>query len=693
VPPNHLIHEKSPYLIQHADNPVNWHPWSEEAFNLAKTEDKPVFLSIGYATCHWCHVMEKESFEDDETARYLNDTFVCIKVDREERPDIDAVYMAVCQMLTGSGGWPLTIFMTPKKEAFFAATYLPKQSQYGRAGLIDLCQQVKKVWRHEQEKIEKSVQAIQTNLAGAFAFSPAEVPGASLIKQTYRQITNRFDSRYGGFGPPPKFPTPHRLLFLLRYHHKTRDPAAWNMVEQTLAQMRMGGIWDHVGYGFHRYSTDERWLLPHFEKMLYDQALLAIAYLEAYQISRRPQLAQTAEEIFSYVLRDMTSPAGGFYSAEDADSEGEEGKFYVWTTEAFRRIAGPDAARRWEPIFRLAPEGNFAEEATGRKTGGNILHLTAPFTAWADKLGIPTEELVREWKDLSEKLFRSREKRIHPLKDDKILTDWNGLMIAALAQGSRILSNPGYERAASRAAQFILQHMQDKRGRLYHRFREGHVTLDAQASDYAFLIFGLLNLYQSTCDVTYAEEAARLQETMVEDFWDETHGGFFSTPLERTDLPVRPKELYDSAIPSANSVSLFNLTTLFKLTGDPLWNDRAHAAIKAFSGTVASQPEAFAFFLCALDRTLSPGQEVVVAGERERPKTKKFLDILNRDFAPNRIVVFKSEQNAERISRFAPYTEPLQVPEDTVTAHVCSNGACSLSIDSAEALARQLRGD
>ncbi|MBW1780544.1 MAG: thioredoxin domain-containing protein [Deltaproteobacteria bacterium] len=690
MPPNHLIHEKSPYLIQHANNPVDWHPWSDKAFALAKAEDKPVFLSIGYATCHWCHVMEKESFEDEETARYLNDTFVCIKVDREERPDIDAVYMAACQMLTGSGGWPLSIFMTPDKKPFFAATYLPKRSRYGRAGLIDICRQVRELWSTQQEKIESSAQSIYASLSRAFAFTAADPPEASLLEQAFGQMRTRFDAQYGGFGQAPKFPTPHGLLFLLRYHHSNRESSAWSMVEKTLIHMRMGGIWDHVGYGFHRYSTDERWLLPHFEKMLYDQALLAAAYLEAYQISRAPLFAETAEEIFTYVLRDMTSAQGGFYSAEDADSEGEEGKFYVWTTEEFRQVAGPEAGRRWEAILRLSTEGNFVEEATGRKTGANILHLTAPLTNWAEKLGLPPDQLGDEWNTLREKLFHTREQRIHPLKDDKILTDWNGLMIAALALGARVLNKPEYERAARKAAQFILSNMRDETGRLYHRFREGDLIVDAHAADYAFLILGLLGLYRTTLDLTFADAALELQKTMIEEFWDEQDGGFFSTPEGRADLPVRPKELYDGAIPSANSVALFNMVSLFRLTGDPAWEDRSKAQIQAFAGTVTSQPEAFTYFLSALGFAIGPDQEVIISGDPQRPDTQALLTALNRDFAPNRVVIFKSEQNAPRLTKFAPYTEGLPVTEGKATAHVCRNGACSLSTDDTETLLGQL---
>lgn len=690
--PNHLINEKSPYLSQHAHNPVDWHPWSEATFERARKENKPIFLSIGYATCHWCHVMEKESFEDLETAGYLNDTFVCIKVDREERPDIDAVYMAACQMLTGSGGWPLSIFMTPQKKPFFAATYLPKQRRYGRAGLIDICRQVKDLWSNQNQKIETSAASIAANLDRAFTFAAADVPDASLLEQAYKKIKAAFDMQHGGFEPAPKFPTPHRLLFLLRYYHRNEDPIALDMVQKTLSAMRLGGIWDHVGYGFHRYSTDERWLLPHFEKMLYDQALIASACLEAYQISKASLLAETAADIFTYVLRDMTATEGGFYSAEDADSEGEEGKFYIWTTEEFRRVLGDEVARRWETILRLSPEGNFTDEATRQKTGTNILHLTATLDKWSQKLNLPEVQLRDEWHKIREQLFDIREQRIHPLKDDKILTDWNGLMIAALAQGARILNKPEYERAARKAAEFIRSRMIDKAGRLYHRFRQGELAVEAHAADYAYLIHGLLNLYQTTFDLTFAEQAQVLQEKMIEDFRDEQNGGFYSTPKGSVDLPVRPKELYDGAIPSANSVALFNLVSLSRLTGDPRWENQAQALIRAFAGTVKAQPQAFAYFLCALDYALRPGQEVIITGEPQAADTRQLLAALNLNFSPNKVAIVKSDQNAERLAKFAGYTDGLQVIEGQATAHVCRNGSCTDSTTDTQIMLDRILG-
>jgi len=690
--PNHLINEKSPYLIQHAHNPVDWHPWSDETFARAKLENRPVFLSIGYATCHWCHVMEKESFEDEEAAGYLNDTFVCIKVDREERPDIDAVYMAACQMLTGRGGWPLSIFMTPEKKPFFAATYLPKNSRAGRAGLIDICRQVKKLWTADKEKIINSAVSMAAQLGKAFAFAAAAEPDASLLDQAYQKIKTGFDPQHGGFEQAPKFPTPHRLLFLLRCYHRNGDSNALEMVKKTLTAMRLGGIWDHVGFGFHRYSTDTRWLLPHFEKMLYDQALIATAYLEAYQITKDPLFAATADDIFSYVLRDMTAAEGAFYSAEDADSEGEEGKFYVWTTEEFRRVLGDEIAGKWETILRLSPEGNFTDEATRHKTGANILHLTAPMEKWAAKLNLPEDQFGKDWLNIRDRLFHVREKRVHPLKDDKILTDWNGLMIAALALGARILNRPEYERAARKAADFILSKMRDENGQLYHRFRDGELAVKAHAGDYAFLIYGLLGLYQTTYDLVYAEEAKMLQEKMIARFWDEENGGFFSTPNGSVELPVRPKELYDGAIPSANSVALFNLVFLSRLTGDPQWENRAQAHIRAFAGTLKSQPQAFTYFLCALDFALRPGQEIIIAGELQATDTRQLLSALNLNFTPNKVAIVKSDTNAERLAKFAGYTDGLQVIEGQATAHVCRNGSCTDSTTDTQTMVDKIMG-
>jgi uncharacterized protein YyaL (SSP411 family) len=676
---NQLIHEKSPYLLQHAHNPVDWHAWSKETFDLARKQNKPVFLSIGYATCHWCHVMEKESFEDEAVARHLNDTFISIKVDREERPDIDAVYMAVCQMLTGSGGWPLNLFLTPDKKPFFAATYIPKNNHAGRAGLIELCQQIGKLWTSQTHKVNSSADSIAATLDRAFTFSAADEPGESLLDHAFELTWQGYDSKFGGFEGAPKFPTPHRLLFLLRCYHRTGDTKALKMVEKTLTAMRLGGIWDHVGHGFHRYSTDTEWLLPHFEKMLYDQALIAQACLETFQITKDDFYAQTADEIFTYVLRDMTSAEGAFFSAEDADSEGEEGKFYVWTVDEFRKVLGTEHSEVWEKILNLKPDGNFADEASGQKTGANILHLEKPIQQWSEKLNVNPEALSTQWDNIREKLFRYRKKRIHPLKDDKSL-------------GARILNNPEYSQAAEKSAQFILTKMRDGRGRMFHRFRDGELAVEAQAADYAFLIYGLLNLYQATFNLAYAEEAAALQEKMLQGFWDPDSGGFFSTAHESEALPVRPKELYDGAIPSANSVSLLNLLWLSRLTGDSKWDNHAHDLLRTFAGTVKAQPTAFTFFLLGVDFVLRPGQEVVIAADPDKTEAQEMLAALNLNFTPHKVALVKSDQNAERLSKFAGYTDGLQLVKGKATAHVCKGFACKEPTSDVQAMVAHILG-
>lgn len=600
---NRLIHEKSPYLLQHAHNPVDWYPWGEEAFSKARAEDKPVFLSVGYATCHWCHVMERESFENPEAAGALNDAFVCIKVDREERPDIDAVYMAACHLISGRGGWPMTVLLTPDRQPFFAATYLPLHSRFGQPGVLDLCAQIKGLWQSRRQKINDAVGEIGGHLSRSFAYQSAKPLNAAPLAAAHSEITRRFDDRFGGFEPAPKFPSPHRLLFLLQHFERHGGAETLKMVETTLSRMRSGGIWDHVGFGFHRYSTDKEWLLPHFEKMLYDQALMALAFLETYRITGNAVYAETVEEIFTYVLRDMTSEEGGFFTAEDADSEGEEGRFYVWSQADFRKAleSFPDD---WEAILSVRPDGNFQDEASGRKSGTNILHIGRPLSEWAEQLGMPEADLRIRWAALRSRLFADRSLRVHPLKDDKVLTDWNGLMITALATGARILKNPVYLQAAARAADFVLTRLCDGAGRLMHRYREGRAGVSAFADDYAWMISGLLSLHEADSNPRWLDAAVRFQGILDADYRDSDGGGYFMTP-DSGELPVRPKELYDGAMPSVNSVSLVNLTRLHAITADPIWMKRAADHAAAFFGTVQNQPSAYTFFLTGLSAVLS----------------------------------------------------------------------------------------
>lgn len=587
---NRLAREKSPYLLQHAENPVDWYPWGEEAFEKARKEDKPVFLSIGYSTCHWCHVMEEESFEDKSVAQMMNDAFVSIKVDREERPDIDQVYMTACQLMTGSGGWPLTIIMTPDKKPFFAGTYFPRENRAGRIGMFELIQKIHDFWKKDRSRILESAEHMTQALENAHP----RVAGGAITEEILHKATEDFRTRYdaesGGFGNAPKFPTPHNFYFLLRYASRFHNPQAAEMVTETLLKMRRGGVFDQIGFGFHRYSTDPVWLLPHFEKMLYDQALMAIAYLEAYQTTRDEQFADVAREIFTYVLRDMTSPDGGFFSAEDADSEGEEGKFYTWTIPEIRAALSTAEAETAIRTFSATPDGNFEEQGTGLRTERNILHLA--------------ENPPGSIENIRQKLFAAREKRIHPHKDDKILTDWNGLMIAALARGGRVLGNSAYTDAAARAAQFISNKLHQPDGHLWHRYREGEASVDGNLDDYAFLIWGLLELFQATCNSQYFEEAVRLSEFQNRDFWDEEKGLFYFTAHHAESLIARPLEISDSALPAGNSVAAQNLMLLGMFTGQSQWTERAGKILKAYAGSVRETPVAFPFLLCAADLAL-----------------------------------------------------------------------------------------
>ena len=676
---NRLIFQKSPYLLQHAENPVDWYPWSEEAFEKANKENKPVFLSIGYSTCHWCHVMAHESFEDPEVAKLMNETFVSVKVDREERPDINSVYMTVCQMMTGSGGWPLTIIMTPNKDPFFAATYIPKETQFGRIGMLTLIPRIKELWSTRQAEVFSSATQITASLQNTAPGAPGESLSEPLLHLAYEQLLERFDEHHGGFGNSPKFPTPHNLLFLLRYWKRTGNEKALNMVEKTLQAMRHGGIYDHVGFGFHRYSTDSRWLVPHFEKMLYDQALLAMAYTEAYQATGKEEYAQTAKEIYTYVLRDMTSPQGGFYSAEDADSEGEEGKFYLWTNDEIQEVLSTEQAGLAVKLFNISKDGNFVDEVAGRKTGRNILHLTKSIDELASDLSMSVPDLRAQIEEIREELFAYREKRVHPHKDDKILTDWNGLMIAALAKGAQVFNEPKYASAARRAAAFILKNVRTSEGRLLHRYRGGEAALTAHVDDYAFLIYGLLELYEATFEVHYLETALGLNEDLIRHFWDHDNGGFYFTADDGERLLVRQKEIYDGAVPSGNSVAMLNLLRLGRLTASADFGEKAAKIGRAFLGNVRQLPSAYAQLMVAVDFVLGPSYEVIIAGDSQADDTRQMLDAVRGIFVPNKIVVlYSTGREPSSIGDFVPFIKDYSSKEGKATAYVCLNYNCQL---------------
>lgn len=678
--PNRLIHEKSPYLLQHAYNPVDWYPWGEEAFEKARKENKPIFLSIGYSTCHWCHVMEKESFEDDEVAKLMNDAFVSIKVDREERPDIDGIYMMVCQMISRGGcGWPLNIVMTPDKKPFFAATYIPKEDRFGRAGMLTLVPRIKEVWTKQHDKVLDSANQITSALQQGMKESHGEELDKSTLRTAYEQLVQSFDEQHSGFGSAPKFPTPHNLLFLIRYWKRSDNKEALEMVEKTLHAMRQGGIYDHIGFGFHRYSTDAEWFLPHFEKMLYDQAMISMAYIEAYQATGKEEYKKTAREIFTYVLRDMTSREGGFYSAEDADSEGEEGKFYLWTEGEIRQILGKDDADLFISVFNVEKRGNFREEATGKGMGGNILHLKKSLAEIASQLKISKTEIESRIEMARQKLFDVRERRVHPHKDDKILTDWNGLMIAALSKGAQAFNEPSYTEAARRAADFLLKNMRKPDGRLLHRYRDGQADIAGNLDDYAFLIWGLIELYESTFDVGYLQAAISLNSDLIKHFWDDKGGGFYFTADDGENLIVRQKEIYDGAIPSGNSVAMLNLLQLGRITANPDLEEKASKIGRAFSNTVKQFPGAFTQLMVALDFALGPSYEVVIVGNTQSEDTRAMLNAIGRQFVPNKVVLLRpTEKESPDITRIAGFTKNQSSLDGKATAYVCLNYVCKL---------------
>jgi uncharacterized protein YyaL (SSP411 family) len=674
--PNRLIGEKSPYLIQHAHNPVDWYPWSDEAFERARAENKPIFLSVGYSTCHWCHVMAHESFEDREVARLMNEAFVCIKVDREERPDVDGIYMSVCQIMTGSGGWPLTILMTPERKPFFAGTYIPKENRHGRIGMIELIQGVERVWKTRHGDVLSSAEQVTMTMQQVSRESSAgEPPGKTACRAAYEALAGQFDESHGGFGGAPKFPSPHHFLFLLRYWKRTGEPMALEMVEKSLAAMRRGGVYDHLGYGFHRYSTDARWRLPHFEKMLYDQAMLSMAFLEAFQATGKSLYAETAGEIFTYVLRELKAPGGGFYCAEDADSEGEEGKFYQWTEPEIREALDPDEAALFIGTFGIEKDGNFLDEATRQRTGRNVLFLARS----------PEEAARTMLEGAREKLFRARERRVRPGLDDKILTDWNGLMIAAMAKGAQVLDRPDWAEAAAEAARFVLTRLRDERGRLLHRYREGEAAVPGMLDDYAFLIWGLLELYEASFEAGTLKTALELADNTIDHFLDEKDGGFFFTADDGEEILFRQKESYDGAIPSGNSVIMLDLLRLSRITGRSDLEQKAIGVSRAFARNIGQIPSAYSQLIVALEFLAGPQFEIVVAGKPGAQDTQAMLDAVRRSFLPNRVLLLRPQgAGSGAIAAIAPYTKDMKADGGRATAYVCRNFACAKPVRTVE---------
>lgn len=656
--PNRLINENSPYLLQHAYNPVDWFPWGEEAFEKARYENKPVFLSIGYSTCHWCHVLSEESFEDLEAARLLNRNFISIKVDREERPDIDAVYMNVCQMMTGSGGWPLTILMAPDQKPFFAGTYFPKHSRYGSIGIIELLEQASRQWQQNRPGLlhtaERITGFLQNNEKSA---SKTTAVTKEILKRARDVFYHSYDRRWGGFGEEPKFPAAHNLLFLLNYAKVEQDQSTMEMVEHTLEQLYRGGIFDHIGGGFSRYSTDEKWLVPHFEKMLYDNALLAYTYLEIYQISKRLLYKTAAERIMDYVLKELTDWQGGFYCGQDADSEGVEGKYYTFTQQELMKLLGKNNGEQFCAWYGISEEGNFE--------GKNIPNL----------IDNPCfEETPSNICKMAEKVYHYRLERTKLHKDDKILTSWNALMIAALAKASCLNAGGRYLEAAKRAQVFLSQQLVNDKGRLMIRWRDGEAANHGQLDDYSFYAFALLELYQTTFDTKYLLECVRISEEMIRLFWDEEEGGFYLYAWDSEQLISRPKEFYDGAMPSGNSVAAVVLGRLARLTGELKWQQCQDKLLDFLSGMIAKYPSGCSFTMLAVMETVYPSRELVCVTAK-KDISKEFTAYLKEHPVFNLSVIVKTPWNHE-LSNAAPFTDTYPVPEEGELYYLCQNGSC-----------------
>lgn len=651
--PNRLINEKSPYLLQHAYNPVDWYPWCDEAFAKAKQENKPIFLSIGYSTCHWCHVMEEESFENEEVANYLNKNYVSIKVDREERPDIDSIYMSVCQVLTGSGGWPLSIFLDDNKKPFFAGTYFPREDRYGMAGFISILSELHHLWNRDKGRITQAADEIIR------AISIQENAGSKLekeiVEKAAHQLMNQFDQNYGGFSKAPKFPSPHNLMLLLRYYHSTNQEAVLSMIVKTLDGMMCGGIYDHIGYGFSRYSTDEKWLVPHFEKMLYDNALLAICFTEAYQVTKYERYKKVVEEILTYVLRDMMSKEGGFFTAEDADSEGVEGKFYVWEKSEILKLLGKEKGQKFCQFYDISEQGNFE--------GKNIPNRI--------RSGIE-EDGSNSFQSCIEILHKEREKRIHPSKDTKILTSWNGLMIAALSIAGKVLKKDSYLLEAKNAVKFITNKLMPN-GRLKARFCDGEVGLEAFAEDFSFLTWGLIELYEATYQEDYLKIAIELTEQFIKEFWDEK-GGFFLYGIQGEQLIIRPKEIYDGAMPSANSVAIYNFIRLARLTGCQEYEEKANQTLSFFAEQIGQVKVAHAFSILSVWYLENKPKDIVLVSNREE-NAENMIALIRENFLPNTssLLVTKAHEN---ITNLAKFTKDYPMKEEKCTAYLCENYAC-----------------
>jgi len=701
---NRLVHEKSPYLLQHAHNPVDWFPWGAEAFEKAKKEDKPVFLSIGYSTCHWCHVMEEESFENPDITKIMNEGFVSIKVDREERPDLDQIYMQAVMAMTGSGGWPMSVFLTPEGKPFYGGTYFPPEDRWGRPGFATLLHTIQNKWKTDKQNLLSSSEEMTRLLHTDAKQKPAlnYALSEATLQKGYEQFQSRFDSRLGGFGQAPKFPSSHNLSFLLHAWKRFKTPEALLMVEKTLQAMARGGIYDQLGGGFHRYSTDAYWHVPHFEKMLYDQALLSKTYLQAYQATAKEEYAQTAREIFDYVLREMTDASGGFYSAEDADSAADsehpekksEGAFYIWSEAEIKEQLEPQVYEIFNAYFGVESGGNARQDPQGEFTGKNILYVASGFEETAKRFSKKSEDIQKIINEAKDKLFKIRAKRPRPHLDDKVLTDWNSLMISSLALGARVLKEPKYKMAAQKAADFILTEMKQKNGRLLHRWRKQEAVIPGFADDYAFFILALLDLYEATFDPKYLEEAKFFTQEMIRLFWDEKDGGFFFTGADAEKLITRSKELYDGAVPSGNSVAALCLLRVGRMTMNRELEKRAQAVLDTFSGELSQYPSRYSQMLAALDFALGPSREIIIASPDEDPtQPEAFLHEIFSRFLPNKVVMFHPLKGSNRlkIETLAPFISRQTAVSGKATVYICKDYVCDLPVTDAARLIERLK--
>jgi len=706
--PNRLIDETSPYLLQHAHNPVEWYPWGEEALERARNENKPILLSIGYSACHWCHVMERESFEDPAIAALMNQHFISIKVDREERPDLDAVYMEAVQMLTGSGGWPMTVFLTPEGKPFYGGTYFPPEDRHGMPGFPRLLQSIADSYGNSPGEIERVTQQL-TDKMGRTGQLPKgnNLLTVDILHQAYSNLASNFDYQNGGVGAAPKFPQPMTLEFLLRYGHHGYNQRALEMVNLTLEKMAYGGIYDQIGGGFHRYSTDSYWLVPHFEKMLYDNAQLARLYLHAHLTTGRPLYQRITEETLDYVLREMTDPTGGFYSAQDADSEGEEGKFFVWTPDEIRATLGDEDGDIFGGFFGATDAGNFE--------GKNILNVPQEATGFAQEHGLDMDRLVGVIQRGKKELLEVREKRIHPLLDDKVLASWNGLMLRAFAEAGAALGRSDYLDAAIKNAGFLLQSLKPQ-NRLLRTYREGRAKLLGYLEDYAFVADGLLALYEATFDLHWLSEATALADSMIDLFWDEGVGGFYDTGSDHESLVVRPRDVFDHAQPCGGSVASDMLLRLAVFTGNEDYAGKAAVPLRSLHEHLARAPASTGHWLGALDFYVSTPKEIAVIGPREDPATLALLDTVFHQYLPNKVVMgadpthiptnespqphlgisSQSPQGKEGLGGISspanlPLLEQREMLDGRPTAYVCQQYVCQLPVTDPEALAEQLK--